>query len=156
MAQGTPEGVSAPGFREVLCRWASGVSVVSVRDAQGLAATTVSAFSSLSLEPPLVLVALSESSRTLKRVQDSGRFTVSILSSAQRDISVRCAKGEAEDAAFDEDAFVRDCLAGLSCTLLDTPRYGDHFLLIGQVVGIRRGEEREPLLYWNRAYRTIT
>jgi flavin reductase (NADH) len=131
------------------------VAVVSVRDAQGLGATTVSSFSSLSQEPPLVMVALSDSSRTLKRVQASGRFTVSVLSSSQRDISVRCSKGEAEDAAFDDDAFVRDCLAGLSCTLLGQHRYGDHHLLIGQVVEVRRGEEGEPLLYWNRAYRAV-
>lgn len=155
MIQSTPDGVSASGFREVLARWASGVAVVSVRDAQGLGATTVSSFSSLSLEPPLVLVALSDASRTLKRVQAAGRFTVSILASAQRDVSVRCSKGEAEDAAFDDDAFARECLAGLSCTLLDVHRYGDHLLLIGRVVGVRRGEEREPLLYWNRAYRAI-
>ncbi|MCY1077372.1 flavin reductase family protein [Archangium lansingense] len=156
MSQSTPEGVSAPDFREALARWASGVAVVSVRDEQGLAATTVSSFNSLSLTPPLVVVALSESSRTLKRVQASGRFSVSILASAQRDIAVRCSKGEAEDAAFDDDAFARDCLAGLSCTLRDLHRYGDHLLLIGQVVNVRRGEEREPLLYWNRAYRAVT
>ncbi|WP_257449681.1 flavin reductase family protein [Archangium lipolyticum] len=148
--------MSVPDFREALARWASGVAVVSVRDAQGLGATTVSSFSSLSLEPPLVLVALSERSRTLKRVQVAGRFTVSVLSSTQRDIAVRCSKGEAEDAAFDDDAFVRDCLAGFSCTLLDLHRHGDHLLLIGRVVGVRREEEREPLLYWNRAYRAVT
>ncbi|WP_224360967.1 flavin reductase family protein [Hyalangium versicolor] len=156
MTPSSSEGVNALDFREALARWASGVSVVAVRDEQGLAATTVSSFSSLSLEPPLVLLSLSDSSRTLKRVQAAGRFTVSILSAAQQDTAVHCAKGESAQAAFDEAAFVRDCLAGLSCTVLDLRRYGDHLLLVGQVVSILRGEAREPLLYWNRAYRAVT
>ena len=148
-------GVPAPDFKEALSRWASGVSVVAVRDAQGIAATTVSSFSSLSLEPPLVLVALKEGSRTLKRVESSERFTVSVLSSAQQEVSARCARGEAEEAAFDEDARVRDSLVGLSCALHDLRRYGDHLLLVGRVVAVHRGVDGEPLLYWNRAYRAL-
>lgn len=155
MTLSTPEGLNAPDFREAMARWASGVAIVSVRDEQGVGATTVSSFSSLSLEPPLVLFALSHASRTLKRVEASKRFTVSVLSAAQREVAVRCAKGEADGSAFDEGAFVRGCLAGLSCTLLDVHRYGDHLLLIGRVVGVQRGAEQEPLLYWNRAYRAV-
>lgn len=150
------EGVTAPDFREALARWASGVSVVSIRDEHGVAATTVSSFSSLSLDPPLVLVALTESSRTLKRVQAAGRFSVSILSAAQKDIAMRCAKGEAAHAEFDDDAFLQGTLASLSCTVRDVLHYGDHLLLIGQVLGIHHGPHQEPLLYWNRAYRAVT
>ena len=156
MAPSTSEGVTAPDFREALARWASGVAVVSVRDAQGLAATTVSSFSSLSLAPPLVLLSLTEASRTLKRVEVARRFSVSILSASQHQVAVGCSKGGADAHAFDEGAFVQDCLAGLSCTLLDVHRYGDHLLLIGQVVGIHLGAAQEPLLYWNRAYRALT
>ncbi|RKH37240.1 flavin reductase family protein [Corallococcus sicarius] len=156
MTQGGPEGVTALDFREAMSRWASGVAVVSVRDAEGVAATTVSSFSSLSLDPPLVVVALQQISRTLKRVEAAGRFSVSVLSTTQRDISVRCAKGESDGLAFSEEAFVQDCLASLSCTLLDVHRYGDHLLLVGRVVGIQRGADGEPLVYWNRAYRAVT
>ncbi|MCP3137415.1 flavin reductase family protein [Pyxidicoccus xibeiensis] len=156
MTQSTSEGVAPSGFRDAMAQWASGVAVVAVRDAEGLAATTVSSFSSLSLEPPLVVVALSERSRTLKRVEAAGRFTVSVLSVAQREVAVKCAKGEAEDAAFDEGAFVRDGLAGLSCTVEAVHRYGDHLLLVGRVTEVRRGEEQEPLLYWSRAYRAVS
>lgn len=156
MAPSTSEGVNAPDFREALARWASGVAVVSVHDAQGLAATTVSSFSSLSLEPPLVLLSLSEASRTLKRLEVARRFSVSVLSAAQRQVAVSCSKGGADPDAFVEGAFVRDCLAGLSCNLLDIHRYGDHLLLIGQVSGIHLGAVQDPLLYWNRAYRALT
>jgi flavin reductase (NADH) len=157
MSQGSqaPVPVAAPSFKDALSRWASGVSVVSVRDAQGVGATTVSSFSSLSLEPPLVMLALTERSRTLKRVEAAGRFTVSVLSSAQQQVSARCASGEVEEAAFDERAWVRDSLVGLSCELHDLRRYGDHLLLIGRVLDVLRGVEGEPLLYWNRAYRAL-
>ncbi|RKH35816.1 flavin reductase [Corallococcus praedator] len=156
MSQSGPEGVSALDFREAMSRWASGVAVVSVRDAEGVAATTVSSFSSLSLSPPLVVLALQQTSRTLKRVEAAGRFSVSVLSTAQREISVRCAKGDAEGLAFDERAFVQDSLAGLGCDVLDVHRYGDHLLLVGRVVGIQRGVEGDPLVYWNRGYRAVT
>ncbi|QSQ25352.1 flavin reductase [Pyxidicoccus parkwayensis] len=149
-------GVDARDFRDALSRWASGVAVVSLRDAHGLAATTVSSFSALSLEPPLVLVALKETSRTLKRVEAAGRFTVSVLTSTQRDIAAKCASGAAEEAAFDERAWVHGSLVGLSCELHDLRPYGDHLLVAGRVLGVYRGVDSEPLLYWNRAYRAVT
>ena len=156
MTQGGPAGVTALDFREAMSRWASGVAVVSVRDAEGVAATTVSSFSSVSLDPPLVVMALQQTSRTLKRVEAAGRFSVSVLSTTQREISVRCAKGEADGLVFDDQAFVQDSLAAMSCALLDVHRYGDHLLLVGRVVGIQRGVEGDPLLYWNRGYRAVT
>lgn len=156
MTQSGTEGVAAPDFREAMSRWASGVAVVSVRDADGVAATTISSFSSLSLTPPLVVLALQKTSRTLHRVEAARHFSVSVLSATQREVSVRCAKGEAEGLVFDEGAFVQDSLMGLACALLDVHRYGDHLLLVGLVERIQRGAEGEPLLYWNRAYRALT
>ena len=156
MTQSTPEGVEARGFRDAMARWASGVAVVAIRDTEGLRATTVSSFSSLSLDPPLVVVALSDASRTLKRVEDSGVFTLSILSAAQRSISVQCAKGELDAQFFDADAFVRDSLVGLSCQVHGLHRYGDHTLIVGRVTRLHEGRPQEPLLYWARGYRTVT
>ncbi|WP_043711767.1 flavin reductase family protein [Corallococcus macrosporus] len=156
MTQGSPEGVDAKGFRDAMAQWATGVAVVAMRDAEGLRATTVSSFSSLSLEPPLVVVALSEASRTLKRVEATGRFTLSILSAAQRSISARCAKGELDEALFDADAFVRDSLVGLSCQVHGLHRHGDHTLIVGRVTRLHEGRRQEPLLYWERGYRTVT
>lgn len=139
-----------------MARWASGVAVVAIRDTEGLRATTVSSFSSLSLEPPLVVVALSDASRTLKRVEASGVFTLSILSAAQRSISVRCAKGELDAQLFDADAFVQDSLVGLSCQVHGLHRHGDHTLIVGRVTRVHEGRPQEPLLYWARGYRTVT
>ncbi|NMO16134.1 flavin reductase [Pyxidicoccus fallax] len=156
MSQDSQAPVATSDFKEALSRWASGVAVVSVRDAEGLCAATVSSFSSLSLEPALVLVALKENSRTLKRVEAAGRFTVSVLSSTQREVAASCASGAPDTAAFDENAWVRDSLVGLSCSLHELRRYGDHLLVVGQVRSVQRGVEAEPLLYWNRAYRAVT
>ncbi|WP_426753357.1 flavin reductase family protein [Myxococcus sp. Y35] len=156
MTQSSPEGVDARGFRDAMARWASGVAVVAVRDAEGLRATTVSSFSSLSLEPPLVVVALSQASRTLPRVEASGGFTLSILSAAQRSVSVQCARGELDAQLFDDNAFVRDSLVGLSCVVQGLHRHGDHTLIVGRVTRLHEGRPQEPLLYWERGYRTVT
>ncbi len=156
MIQSTPEGVDARGFRDALARWASGVAVLAVRDAEGVRATTVSSFSSLSLEPPLVVVALSQASRTLQRVEATGGFTLSVLSAAQRSVSVTCAQGEPDARLFDDAAFVQDSLVGLSCVVHGLHRHGDHTLIVGRVTRIHEGRQQEPLLYWERGYRTVT
>jgi flavin reductase (NADH) len=151
----SPPGVDASDFRAALSRWASGVAIVSVRDAQGLAATTVSSFSSLSLSPPLVMVALAERSQTLERVKASGRFTVSLLAAGQQEAASRCAKRAADEADFDEDGHVRGSLASLACTTHDLRQYGDHLLLVGRVERLQLGAGGAPLLYWDRGYRVL-
>lgn len=155
MHEASLPGVNASDFRAALSRWASGVAIVSVRDAQGLAATTVSSFSSLSLSPPLVMVALAEGSQTLERVKGSGRFTVSLLAAGQQEVASRCAKRAADASTFDEHGHVRGSLALLACTTHDLRRYGDHLLLVGQVESLQLGAGGTPLLYWERGYRAL-
>ena len=71
-------------FRDALGRFASGVTVVTVRDADGVHGITVSAFSSVSLEPPLVMVAVGKKARAHARIAAAGRFGVSVLAADQQ------------------------------------------------------------------------
>lgn len=157
MAGGPLPDVSPHTFRDALARWATGVAVVAVRDARGVAATTVSSFSSLTLEPPLVLVALSERAQALPRIQAAGRYVINVLSSEQVELADRCSRTEVREDDLDARGLIPGALVSLSCTLHDSPRYGTHTLLVGrvhEVVTLDRAAE--PLLYWNRQYRNLS
>jgi flavin reductase (NADH) len=149
--------VDASTFRGALSRWASGVAVVTARDAGGgFVATTVSSFSSLSLDPPLVSVALSTKSRTLRRIESTGLFAASILGADQQAVAVQCASLEAPDPAlFDESGHVLGAIGAVGCRVHDIRSYGDHLLVVGEVDMARHNEDDAPLLYWHRAYRAL-
>jgi flavin reductase (NADH) len=116
----------------------------------------VSSFTSLSLDPPLVSVALSTKSRTLKRIESTGEFTVSVLGAGQQSVAEQCARLDAPDAAlFDESGHVLGAIGALTCRVHDIRTYGDHLLVVGEVDMARRNEHDAPLLYWNRAYRAL-
>ena len=74
---------SADEFKQVMSRWASGVSVVTTNDDGMLYGLTVSSFSSVSLDPPLIMVCLNRSNRIVEMIERSGKFAVSILGTHQ-------------------------------------------------------------------------
>lgn len=157
MPVGPPEDVSSLTFRNALSQWASGVAVVAVRDALGVAATTVSSFTSLTLEPPLVLVALSDRARALPRIEAEGHYVINVLTSEQVDLADRCSRTEVRDDDLDAQGLIPGSLVSLRCTLHDAPRYGTHTLLVGRVHEVvTLDRPAEPLLYWNRRYRSLS
>jgi len=152
-------------FKSALSRWASGVSVVTTRD-QGLCyGLTVSSFSSLSLDPPLVLVCIDNRNRLTSMVESSGTFCVSILERQQEEASNYFASRGREPveeitavpcSLLDDGVpAVGGALAHLSCDLHEAVAGGDHTILIGRVKRISVGEG-VPLLYYARAYRGLT
>ncbi len=153
-------------FKDALARWASGVAVVCTRDPSDLVyGLTVSSFSSLSLDPPLILACIANRSRFLPMVQQSGRFAVSILHRDQEAMSNAFARPGREPAPACEGVEVRStpsgqpvvegAMAWLDCTLHDTVVAGDHTVVIGRVEASFAGQG-DPLLYYRRAYRTVT
>ncbi|MEQ1572481.1 MAG: flavin reductase family protein [Myxococcota bacterium] len=152
-------------FRGVLSRWASGVSVVTSNDNGMLYGLTVSSFSALSLDPPLVLVCLANTNRIVSMIEASGGFAVSILASDQQQASAYFAQpGRLPTTEFTEIAgewtpagqpVIAGALAWITCTTHALVRQGDHTICIGAVGDTRVDEGKAPLLYWNRAYRGI-
>jgi len=152
-------------FRSVLGRFASGVTVVTVRDSQHFDhGMTVSAFCSLSLEPPLVLVCI-EKSASLHSVLATGntasRFAVNILESKQEELARRFA--EEHPDRFDGVGFTRgitgapildDCLAIIECEVQSRNSAGDHTIVIGTVIGSATNDG-SPLLYYRGGYATL-
>ncbi len=142
--------------------FATGVCVISARRADGSpVATTVNAVTSVSLEPPLLLVCLARDSETLAAVMESSRFAVSILTEEQREHSVRfAAKGEqahAEEVDFSEhDADVpclEDALATIACRISAVHEGGDHMIVLAEALSMSSaGRDVAPLLFFRGSY----
>jgi len=157
--------VSPDDFKGALATWASGVTIVTTRDEDLVYGITVSAFSSLSLDPTLILVCLADSNRLPRMIEKSGRFAVSILAEGQEDISNWFAKsGRDPIARFDEfgtiemhtgSPIIDGAIAHLDCRLEQAISGGDHTIVIGRVVGAASNPGLRPLIFYRRAYRPL-
>lgn len=154
--------VSSVDFRTALSRFASGVTIVTTKDASGRQfGITVSAFCSVSLEPPLVLICIEKTTGSHHAFQESERFTVNVLTSSQAGISEHFAtliedKFSAVDHAEDEHGIplLQNSLATLQCRLFKALDGGDHSIFLGLVehVIVR---DAAPLIYFKGSYHTI-
>lgn len=148
-------------FRKALGCFATGVTVVTTRhpDTQAPIGVTVSAFSSLSLEPPLVLFCLGLKTSTLEAYKNFGYFGINVLSETQRDLSIRFAS-RAEDKwanvgwtpGLTGVPLLGGCIASLECKLVNTIEGGDHLIFVGQVEHLTHQEGGSPLVYFRGAY----
>ena len=146
-------------FRSVLGRFASGVTVVTVRDGDNDHGMTASAFCSLSLDPPLTLVCIDRTTRMHELLGSADRYAVNLLASHQEPISRRFAEPP-DDTRFEGVGFDRgitgapllhDALAHLECELVDRHPGGDHTIFIGRVIASEAIDAR-PLLYYRGGY----
>lgn len=157
--------VSTGQFKTALGQWPSGVSVVTTRVGSTVAGMTVSAFFSVSLDPPLVAVCLDRKATTLGLVARSGRFAVNVLSAAQSELSDRFATRDNEPTRFDGVALHASEAAGspliagavvhLDCELTATHDAGDHVLCVGQV-GLALTHPGSPLIYHASRYHSLS
>ncbi|OAI05698.1 flavin reductase family protein [Methylomonas methanica] len=156
--------VEAKQFKNALKLWASGVTVVTTqgRDNQprGMTAT---AFSSVSLDPPQILVCLNQATDTGAALLESRRFAVNILNSAQEDVSNQFAGSTTQEQRFASIAWqagdngapiLSEALAALECRVVQQVQAGSHWVIIGEVDSVVC-REGDPLLYYHSAYRTV-
>lgn len=150
---------NAAAFREALSRFASGVTVLSVRDADGADhGMTVSAFASLSLDPPLVLACIDREATLLPHLRAAAMFGVSMLAEGQDAVSARFADqtvvrfaGVPHSHAAEGPALLDGAVAHLVCRLTSEHAGGDHVIVVGEVVrAVSHGGE--PLVYFHRRY----
>lgn len=149
-------------FRAVLGRFASGVTVVTARDEQGTPhGMTVSAFSSLSLDPPLVLVCVANDATMAPLLARTDAFSVNILSEGQEAVSRRFA-GKLDDRfagiGYHDGELgapvLEEVLAWMQCRIINRHEAGDHTILVGQVEQAGASEGK-PLLYYRGGYATL-
>jgi flavin reductase (DIM6/NTAB) family NADH-FMN oxidoreductase RutF len=153
--------IDAETFRSVLGRFASGVTIVTARDDAGTDhGMTVSAFCSLSLDPPLVLICIDHAASMHALLLSHTRIGINILESTQEPYSRRFAAEE--DDRFDGIAFTRgvhevvlisDALAHMECTIMEHHDAGDHTVFVARVDRAEpvAGDGR-PLLYYRGGY----
>ena len=159
--------VSPDRFRLVMGHFVTGVSVVTAFDGERPAGITVNALSSVSLEPPLVMIALDRRRFITPIVRSAGRYAVSVLAEEQQALS-DCFAGAAVSPGRDEFCgaawspgrtglpLLDGAIATLECTTVQTFSAGDHDLFIGRVdaLGSESGHGG-PLLHFRRQYLRI-
>jgi flavin reductase (DIM6/NTAB) family NADH-FMN oxidoreductase RutF len=156
-------GVDPREFRDTLGSFPTGVAVVTAVGPQGPAGLTTNAFSSLSLDPPLVLVCFDHGSRTLAVVRDSGRFAVNILRAGDEDLATLFAgkvphpeKFAAVTHTVDHGVPVLDsALAWLVCDLQALHAGGDHEIGVGAVTALGHDPGGEPLVFHAGRFRGL-
>ncbi len=155
--------VSNAEFRTALGRFASGVTVVTTKDkAEGLHGITVSAFCSVSLNPPLVLVCIDNRSSSLEHLAEGCHFAVNILSEAQQHLSQKFASKDPDrfgGVDFKESEMTRsplldNAIAHLECRTVYNYLAGDHTIVVGEVEAIQVTDEN-PLLYCRGDYQKL-
>jgi flavin reductase (DIM6/NTAB) family NADH-FMN oxidoreductase RutF len=152
-------------MRDVMGHFATGVSVITARDAEGKpVGTTASAISSVSLDPPLLLACLARSSNTLAAIRETGRLAINILADEQRHHSDRFAKkGDAvrlhEVDFHDHDLGVPTipgALATIACEVHSIYPAGDHEIVVGFAQDLQHREPgAKPLLFYRGSYSDI-
>ncbi len=155
--------VDAATFRHTLGRFPSGVTVVTVRGDDGRDyGMTVSAFASVSLAPPLVLVCIGDDATIAGAVAAAGHFAVSVLSEHQEAIAQRFAEPDADRFAGADVsrgaaglALIAGAVAHLECAIVARHRGGDHTIVVGEVLAATAVEDGRPLVYQRGAYRRL-
>jgi flavin reductase (DIM6/NTAB) family NADH-FMN oxidoreductase RutF len=152
-----------PTLRQVMAGFPTGVTVVAASDDAGEPyGLTVSSFTSVSLEPPLVLVCIGHSSSSHDRLVETRTFVVNILASDQAPTALRFAS-EPSEGRFAEvtwslgpsgDPILQGAVAWLACTVVEVLSGGDHSILLGRVDASSTSER--PALVFHRGRLTST
>ncbi len=156
--------VSVDDFKKALQLWASGVTVVTTNSEKfGAQGMTVTAFTSVSVNPPQVLVCINDSAESGAGIEESQSFAVNILNADQQDLSNQFAGGTSQQQRFENTDWkagvtgapiLNNTLMSLDCKVVEKVLAGTHWIIIGEVQDCvcRSGE---PLLYYRGAYRQL-
>jgi len=147
-------------LRQCLGKFATGVTVVTCSDGNGKPfGITANSFSSVSLDPPLVLWNIATSSRSLNTYLEAEHFAINILADDQQHLSHHFAQTDLFD---DVDVTINGhgvplipgSLANLECATFQVHEAGDHFIIIGRVEALSVSD-RKPLLFYSGHYAVL-
>lgn len=153
---------AARRFRDVLSQFASGVTVVTAMSGGEPVGMTCQSFSSVSLDPPLVMFIPAKTSRAWPLIQRSGKFLVNVLAADQAWLSNQMAsRGSEKFAGVDwapseatGSPLLRGTIAHLDCSIHAVHEAGDHYVVIGRVLALETGDADDPLLFFRGRYST--
>jgi flavin reductase (DIM6/NTAB) family NADH-FMN oxidoreductase RutF len=156
----------APSMRDVMSRFATGVTVLTVGGAHSHG-MTANAFTSVSLDPPLVLCCVANKAWMNAAIASAGSFGVNVLAADQENVARYFADRNRPmgSAQFDDDAWVpgpntgapllSTALAWLECELVQVRDGGDHSIFLGQVVNMHRSIGRSALLFFGGSFQQV-
>lgn len=157
--------ITSEEYREVLRHFPSGVTIVTIKAGEEVHGLTVSAFASVSPEPPLITVMIDQRHHAYPLLETEGAvFAVNMLRQDQEELSNRFAWVKDEDrfakgswdVAVTGAPILTDAAAWMDCTIRDRFPAGTHTVYVGEVQASRVPEpDTLPLVYWNRGYRHI-
>ncbi|MDD2725336.1 MAG: flavin reductase family protein [Methylovulum sp.] len=156
--------VNVEDFKKALQHWASGVAVVTTYSEKlGVQGMTVTAFTSVSVEPPQILVCLNQRADTREGIEECQHFAVNVLNAAQQDVSNQFAGGSSQQERFANTPWqmglsgvpiLTESLMSLECRVVDKILSGTHWIVIGEVhYSVCRSGE--PVLYYRGDYRQL-
>lgn len=161
IAADDPEAIQrARVFRDVLGRFASGVTVVTTMSDDEPVGMTCQSFCSVSLSPPLVLFCPSKTARAWPRIQRAGKFCINLLADGQSDVSNQMASRGADKfagigwtpAGHTGSPVLDGTLGHIDCTVDRVYEAGDHYIVIGKVEDLVSSSPADPLLFFEGRY----
>ena len=153
-------------FKTTMAHWASGVTVLTSHHDGQRVGITASSFSSLSLEPPRILICVAKRLYTHQVIAQSGVFAVNILNTEQMEWGMLFAGMIPEQGDRFANIDVQTAVTGspilpgvltwVDCRLAHAYDGGDHSIFVGDVVAAGTSDTGEPILYYNRTWRTLS
>ena len=153
-------------FKELMKRFASGITLITFENEGKLSGLTVSSFCSLSMNPPLILICIDKKIPSHDSLQNSASFGVNICTSEQGKLAWDFANSNIDKNELilslnhritdDKVPLLNDCLASMECTLKETYEGGDHTIFVGQIESGDFSEESDPLVYYKSGLGNFT
>jgi 3-hydroxy-9,10-secoandrosta-1,3,5(10)-triene-9,17-dione monooxygenase reductase component len=146
-------------FRDVLGHFATGVTIITAMDGDEPVGVAANSFTSVSLEPPLILFCVAHTSSTWPRIQRAGRFAVNILGEESEDLCRLFATRDAD--RFGQTAWhvgtagspiLDQAIAFLDCVVEAEHPAGDHTIVVGRVLDLGMSDDSRPLLFFRGRY----
>jgi flavin reductase len=148
--------------RKIFGKWATGVTVVTTDGPAGKGGLTANAVASLSLDPPLVLVAVAKTAGSHAEIKQNGCYAINILAQHQEEASKRFATPGPKDfsgftwkTAATGAPVLEGALAYVDCRLREILPGGDHDIFVGEVLAGDASDDGVPLLYFSGKYRQL-
>lgn len=152
-------------YRKALGSFATGVTIITTTSKDQAFGFTANSFTSVSLDPALILFCVKRDSSFLEALENSKIFGVNILSHLQKNTSNKFANPDlSNEQRFNDEQLnasqlnspiIKGCIAYLDCELEESIQTGDHQIIIGRVDNFSKLESLDPLVYFGGGYRTL-
>lgn len=146
-------------FRDAMGKFATGITIVTLKDEEEIYGITVNAFMSISLNPKLIAISIDENASLYDRLLEANNFGISILKEDQKELAMIFAKQIEKNQEIDYFInngvpVIRNSLATVTCAVHEKFKVGDHMIFIAEVLDLTV-EQGEPILFSGGKYRTV-